>query len=99
MEIIKKKISDTELLLKPMGRIDVNVAYKFEHDVSKELEGIKIFTLDFSNVEYISSIGLRVLLEFQKKMEAQGNMKIINVRPEILEIFSIVRFDKILNIV
>ena len=98
MNMLKEK-NGSELTIKPVGRIDVTNAAVFEHDVNEELEGVADFTLDLSNVTYISSIGLRVILEFQKRMEKQGKMQVINVRDEIMEIFRIIGFDKVLNIV
>ena len=98
MNMLKEK-NGNELTIKPVGRIDVTNAAVFEHDVNEELEGVADFTLDLSNVTYISSIGLRVILEFQKRMEKQGKMQVINVRDEIMEIFRIIGFDKVLNIV
>ena len=98
MNMLKEK-NGNELTIKPVGRIDVTNAAVFEHDVNEELEGVADFTLDLSNVTYISSIGLRVILEFQKRMEKQGKMQVVNVRDEIMEIFRIIGFDKVLNIV
>ena len=97
MNMIKEKNGQT-LVVKPIGRIDVNTAAEFEHEVNAELEDIIDFTLDLDKVVYISSIGLRVILEFQKRMDNQGKMVIKNVRPEIMELFELIGFDKILNI-
>lgn len=44
---------------------------------------------DFSEVEYISSAGLRVLLAAQKVMNRQGSMKLIGVSDEVMEVFEI----------
>ena len=98
MDMLKEK-NGNALTVKPVGRIDVTNAAVFEHDVNEELDGIVSFTLDLADVTYISSIGLRVILEFQKRMEKQGNMEVVNVREEIMEIFKIIGFDKVLNIV
>jgi len=98
MEMIKEKNGNV-LTIKPIGRIDVTNAAVFEHDVNEVLDGVADFTLDLEKVTYISSIGLRVILEFQKRMEQQGKMQVVNVRSEIMEIFKIIGFDKVLNIV
>ena len=60
--------------------------------------GIKELILDFANLEYISSAGLRVLLSAQKNMAKQGSMKLIHVSDVIMEIFEVTRFVDILTI-
>ncbi len=55
--------------------------------------------LDFSNIDYITSIGLRTILELNKAMqEKEGNMTIKNVCPAVLDIFKITGFTNFLNI-
>ena len=60
--------------------------------------GIKELILDFANLEYISSAGLRVLLSAQKNMAKQGSMKLIHVSDVIMEIFEVTGFSDILTI-
>jgi anti-sigma B factor antagonist len=50
------------------------------------------------DVEYVSSAGLRVLLMAQKKMNAQGSMKVVNVNDTVMEIFELTGFADLLNI-
>jgi len=97
--IEKKKFGEQELLIKPIGRIDVTSTPELEREVNSEINSITYLTVDMSEVEYISSVGLRALLSFQKQISPKGEMKIANVKPEVLEIFKMVGFDKVLNIV
>ena len=97
--IEKKKFGDSELLIKPIGRIDITLAPELEKEVNSEIENISYLTVDMSEVNYISSVGLRALLSFQKQLNSRGEMKIVNVKPEVYDIFKMVGFDKILNIV
>ena len=97
--IEKKKFGESELLVKPIGRIDVSLAPELEMEVNAEIVNISYLTIDMAEVDYISSIGLRAFLSFQKQMSSKGEMKIVNVRPEVLEIFKMVGFDKVLNII
>ena len=99
MTIEKRKFGNSELLVKPIGKIDVNLAPELEKEVNAELDGISYLTINLEEVNYISSIGLRALLSFQKKMAEKGQMKITNVKPEVLEIFKMTGFDKILDII
>lgn len=80
------------------GRIDTNTAVEFGTSINDSLDDIKELILDFQKVEYLSSIGLRVILEFQKRMNEQGAMKIINVPASVMEIFEMTGFTNILVI-
>ena len=70
---------------------------EFGANVNEQLDGIAELILDFENVTYISSIGLRVILELQKRMNEQGKMKVVNVNKTVMDIFKMTGFDKILN--
>ena len=96
--IEKKKFGTSELLVKLSGRIDITSTPELEQEVNSEIDSISYLTIDMSEVGYISSVGLRALLSFQKKLDSKGQMRITNVKPDVLEIFKMVGFDKILNI-
>lgn len=62
------------------------------------LLGVTKLTLDFINLEYLSSAGLRVLLAAQKAMNKQGEMVIKNVNETITDIFEVTGFSEVLTI-
>ena len=99
MSIEKKMFGTSEMLVKPIGRIDITSAPQLENEVNADIDHITYLTIDLSETDYISSIGLRALLAFQKRMQMKGSMKIINVKPEVLETFKMVGFDKVLDII
>ena len=96
--IEKKKFGTEELMVKLSGRIDVTSTPEIEQEINSELDSISYLTIDMGDVNYISSVGLRALLSFQKKITPKGQMRIVNVKSEVLEIFKMVGFDKVLNI-
>ena len=99
MEIEKTMGEDNTLCIKPAGRIDIMSAGTFSKEVLSSVENIEALTLDFSEVIYISSAGLRAILEIAKNMEIKnGSLYIVNVPRNILDIFRMTGFDKILNI-
>lgn len=56
-------------------------------------------TLDFSELEYISSLGLGVLLEAQKRLNEAGHGLIItNLSVHIRDLFKLAGFDLIFEI-
>ncbi|MBR1754871.1 STAS domain-containing protein [bacterium] len=99
MDISVNKISETKLMVKVAGKIDLDNAGEFGMTVKDELDGITDLILDFEDVNYISSIGLRVLFEFQKQMKTQGSMTIVHVKPEVMNVFKMTGLDKLLSIV
>ena len=80
------------------GRLDINTAPVLDKTINEETEGIKDLTFDFTNLEYISSAGLRVLLNAQKKMQKIGSMKLTGVCEDVMEIFEMTGFADILTI-
>lgn len=97
MEIAKVKNDEMmEIALK--GRLDTTTAPQLEAELNNSIEGITELTLDFEELEYISSAGLRVLLSAQKIMNRQGSMKITHVCDDIMEVFDITGFSDILTI-
>ena len=81
------------------GRLDTTTAPQLEEIVIQDLNGVKELNFDFTDLAYVSSAGLRVLLAAQKTMKAQGNMVIKNVNESVKEVFDITGFADILTIV
>lgn len=96
--IINKEKKGNNLKIVLEGRLDTMTAPQLESELNPGLEGVENLELDFEKLEYISSAGLRVLLSAQKTMNKQGNMSIIHVCDEIMEVFNITGFTDILTI-
>lgn len=95
---INKTTENNTIILAVEGRIDTTTAPQLEAEVKSSDESAECIVIDFSNVEYISSAGLRVLLSGHKLMNAKGGLKLINVSEDIMEIFDVTGFTDILNI-
>lgn len=95
---VNKNLKADALSVAVEGRIDTTTAPELEKEIKDSLGGVKKLVLDFEKVEYISSAGLRVLLSTQKIMNKQGEMKLINVSSDIMEIFEVTGFSDILTI-
>ena len=80
------------------GRLDTQTAPELENELDTVLSTLKDLTFDMTNLEYVSSAGLRVILKAQKAMNAQGSMKLIGVNDSIMEVFDITGFLDILTI-
>ena len=94
---ITKQLNDSELLLTIEGSIDTLTAPELDKELSNSLEGITSLILDFTDVDYVSSAGLRVLLGVYKTMTTQGKFVIRHVNPDVMEVFKMTGFDKFLT--
>ncbi len=97
MEIQQTKEANT-LTLKLSGRLDTTTAPLLENTVNESLKGVEKLILDFKDLEYVSSAGLRVLLNAQKIMNKQGTMVVKNVCADVNEVLEITGFSDILTI-
>ena len=95
---IEKNPNGTELTLTIIGRLDTTTAPQLETELKQNVDGVEKLVLDFTELEYLSSAGLRVLLAAQKTMNKQGEMIIKNVNETINEIFEVTGFIDILTI-
>ena len=81
------------------GDLDTNSSPEAEKIFLEAAERFGNIILDMRNVEYVSSAGLRVLkrlVVFLK--EKDGVLEVMNVKEEVMEVFSMVGFSKYLNI-
>jgi anti-sigma B factor antagonist/stage II sporulation protein AA (anti-sigma F factor antagonist) len=102
VHIATHQFADT-LVVTPSGRIDHRSAAELETTLlpmlSSSTERKGAVVLDFSDVEYISSVGLRVLMIAAKQMRAaQARLGVAALQSVVAEIFTISRFDKVLAV-
>ena len=95
---IEKNLNGSELNITITGRLYTTTAPQLEAELKQSYAGVVKLVLDFATLEYLSSAGLRVLLQAQKTMNKQGEMIIKNVNETINEIFEVTGFIDILTI-
>ena len=95
---VNKIIDENKLTLILDGRLDTNTAPESEKALNESLENVNDLVLDFSGLEYISSVGLRLLLTAKKRISSKGSMKIIGVKGAALDIFEITGLTDIITI-
>ncbi|MBR0397194.1 MAG: anti-sigma factor antagonist [Eubacterium sp.] len=97
MEQVKAIRNLETLTLQLLGRIDTNNAADIEAQCNTILDENKetSLTIDATNLEYISSAGLRVLLKIRKK---HPHMRIVQVSSKVYEIFDMTGFTKMLPV-
>ena len=94
MTITKNRVvtpEGTVLNVSVDGRIDATNAEEFRDTISADLKRVKVLKLDFQNVDYISSVGIRSLLLLFKQLRRQdGRMEIININEQVREILKLI---------
>ncbi len=95
---VNKTANGEEITLSVEGRIDSKTAPEFEKELKECLGTAEKLVIDLAGVNYISSAGLRVLLTGHKAMAAKGGLKVTNVCKEVMAIFNVTGFAKVLDI-
>lgn len=98
MEIKVEPFGDATVLV-PVARVDSATAKAFEAKVLQVVNsGAPRIILDFSELDYISSAGLRVVLVGAKMTRAPRKLVLCGMKPHIREVFDVSGFAKILSI-
>lgn len=95
MKIVKENHNLTIYL---SGHLDTSCAATTDAEIKKYLEGageIENIVVDAQELEYISSSGLRIILAQKKKC---ANTQVINLQPEVYNVFEMTGFSRILNV-
>jgi len=100
MEIIEERQDGTHIF-KIKGRLDSNTSQSFETAVFRAIaDGKKKIVIDFSDLDYISSAGLRVILKATKAVSREeGKIMLCAMQDYVKEVFEIAGFDSFLPIV
>ena len=95
---IKTATDGDRLTIAVSGRVDTVTAPEFEAGL--KFGSAKSVVIDLSNVPYMSSAGLRLLLSAHKTLHGRGGeLKIANVQAAVKEVLDITGFSDILNLV
>ncbi len=91
----------TSLVLTLSGRIDASCAKDLETECLEWIEkGEKQMVMDLSQVNFISSAGLRVILLVAKRLEPNGGrVKLAGLNATLMDVFEISGFSKLFVIV
>ena len=81
------------------GRIDANSSEQFQEEILKAFRRSKTVVVDFAEVSYISSMGLRAVLIGCKTVSSKGGkFQIINAGDSIKDVFGVVGLQDMVNI-
>ena len=87
---INKTLNGTTLTVELVGKLDSLTSPQFGEFLKENLnESITELVLEFQNLEYLSSAGIRQLVAAQNKMNKQGKMVILHANKMIVNIFDL----------
>ena len=96
---LKSQKNGTELTISLSGELNTLTAPELSTVFDKELPGIQTLTLDFSDCDYVSSAGIRVLLDtFKKLKESKGKMYLIHVGENFMDVLENTGLDAVFDI-
>ncbi len=81
-----------------IGELDTTSSVEFEKSLDGFLDDLTDLTIDMKKLDYITSAGLRILLYIEQTMEDQGEMRVINVCEDVMDVFEVSGFSEVLNI-
>ncbi len=97
---INKTLEKGKLTLALTGRLDTTTSPQFQDVLIPAFDGSKEILLDFSELDYVSSAGLRVLLLGQKEAKKKGGfMTLSGVSEEVMEVLEMTGFADMLTII
>lgn len=96
--IITSELNGKELNIKLEGRLDTMTAPELEQELKGKLEGVNNLIIDMSDLEYISSAGLRTLLFAKRELYGKGTVKVTGANDMVMEVFEVTGFVDILDV-
>ena len=79
------KKNNTETTIKVVGRLDTVTAPVLEKMINQSALTNPNVVLELSRLEYISEVGLRVLLDVNEKMRSIGSLRLVGIGDGIME--------------
>jgi len=97
---ITQRVEGDVTVIKPDGRIDTLAAEQLDQVLQAALaEGHNRIVVDMSDVEYISSAGLRALAAvLVKSRDEGGDMKLAALNERVTRVFKIIGFDLLMSV-
>ena len=90
---VRKETNGSEMTANIIGRIDINSSPVLASELEVIPKEISTLVLDFSELSYVSSAGLRVIFQLHKKMKEKGGIMVIrNANEFVLDILDSVGF-------
>jgi anti-sigma B factor antagonist len=100
-EVSEEELDDQTVVLAASGEVHVSTAPELSEQLNRAIAAGKTrLVLDFTDVEFIDSTGLSVLLNALRRLtRRQGALSVVCTNPTVLRLFEITRLDSTFDIV
>ena len=89
-----------KLVVRPSGRLDTAKTPLLDREIHPHLDGIRIIVMDFSQVEYITSSCLRLLLWLEQEMEDRGGeVRLVHAGEAVLKVLDLSGFSDFIHVI
>ncbi|MBR6707720.1 MAG: STAS domain-containing protein [Clostridia bacterium] len=96
---IKVRTEGARLTIALDGELNTPAAPRFEAAYEQNKSGMNEIVIDMENLVYITSAGLRVLLDIYQEMEETGGtLTVRGVSGDIMDVFEVTGFSSFLHI-
>ena len=85
--------SDNGKRISIAGSLDSNTAPQLQQSIDAEIdESVDLTVIDFKDLDFLSSAGLRVIFKTKKIMDnSGGRFLLVNLQPQIKKVFEIIK--------
>jgi len=92
LKVNSKEKQTSAFVISCSGSLDTNTYTTLESRLNLIFEGHpKLIVFDMENLDYISSMGVRVIIKTQKQMKSlNGTSKLMNLKPQVEKVFEII---------
>src|SRR5210317_989447 len=93
LEIIVTPEANNGKRVSIIGSLDSNTAPKLQQSIDAEInESVSTTIIDFKDLDFLSSAGLRVIFKTKKIMDNNGGkFLLVNLQPQIKKVFEIIK--------
>jgi anti-sigma B factor antagonist len=99
-QVTEKTLDRGAHLVVVRGELDISAAPKFRESVAAIPTDVTKLVMDLSGLEFIDSSGLQVLIEEQKRLDAEdGKLVLVCASPKVLDLFRLTGVDKVCTVV
>ena len=97
MKITKTK-NGSAMEVAIIGRLDTESAPELHEALQDDVNDLDSLTMDFAELDYISSAGLRELLKLKRGMRMGGELTVKNASEIVREVFNVTGFNKLITV-
>ena len=93
LDIVITPVANNGIRISIAGSLDSNTAPELQQSIDAEInESLSTTIMDFKDLEFLSSAGLRIIFKTKKIMDnSGGKFFLVNLQPQIKKVFEIIK--------